>query len=214
MAKVPEKYLQARTDEILIAATECFARKGFRGTSMSHIAAEAGISVGGLYRYFDSKLALFHALTQKSTELNRALWAETEAGAGAADQLHTFVNRYMEMAADPKCRSSLALDIRFRDEALDSRTVRREVEKACLAQLGFVTGLLRSAKGADQDERATQAEGSALVALLAGAGLQILAGVEFDLSSYRKTVLAIVDAWVAGSQRESKAGFRPRKTRT
>jgi AcrR family transcriptional regulator len=40
---------------VLKAAATCFAVKGFHQTSMRDIAAQAKMSLGGIYRYFDSK---------------------------------------------------------------------------------------------------------------------------------------------------------------
>ena len=44
------------------AALRCFARTGFHVTTMDEVAAEAGVSKGTPYLYFDSKVALFRAL--------------------------------------------------------------------------------------------------------------------------------------------------------
>jgi AcrR family transcriptional regulator len=44
---------------ILEGASRAFARSGLQGTSVPDIAAECGISVGLLYRYFGSKLELY-----------------------------------------------------------------------------------------------------------------------------------------------------------
>jgi AcrR family transcriptional regulator len=46
---------EANRAQIVAAARRCFSRDGFHQTSMPDIAAEAGVSVGGTYRYFASK---------------------------------------------------------------------------------------------------------------------------------------------------------------
>lgn len=51
-----------RKEQIIAAAVKVFARRGISGTKMSMIAAEAGISHGLLYHYFDSKDELFTML--------------------------------------------------------------------------------------------------------------------------------------------------------
>ena len=51
-----------RRDEIMAAAKEVFARKGFHATTIADIAKQAGLAYGSIYWYFDSKDELFHAL--------------------------------------------------------------------------------------------------------------------------------------------------------
>jgi TetR/AcrR family transcriptional repressor of uid operon len=54
-----------RRDQILKAAMVCFAKCGFHQTSMHDISAEAGISVGLIYRYFESKEAVISAMAEE-----------------------------------------------------------------------------------------------------------------------------------------------------
>lgn len=63
----PVKHEQKRR-EILDAAERCFARDGFQGASISSICAEAGISPGHLYHYFESKEAIVGAIVEMSLE--------------------------------------------------------------------------------------------------------------------------------------------------
>jgi TetR/AcrR family transcriptional regulator, repressor for uid operon len=60
----PEPTLDRRA-QILDAAIVCFARKGFHLTSMHDISAEAGISVGLIYRYFQNKEAVISAMAER-----------------------------------------------------------------------------------------------------------------------------------------------------
>lgn len=62
MPKIAETEKEARRTHILRAAVRCFARKGFHLTTIDDIAAEAGVSKGAPYVYFDSKVALFQSL--------------------------------------------------------------------------------------------------------------------------------------------------------
>src|SRR6187455_1530443 len=51
-----------RRSQILDAALVCFAKRGFHVASMHDISAEAGISVGLIYRYFQNKEAVISAM--------------------------------------------------------------------------------------------------------------------------------------------------------
>ena len=54
-----------REAQILDAATKVFASKGFRAATTKEIAAEAGVSEGTIYNYFDSKYDLLIAMSQR-----------------------------------------------------------------------------------------------------------------------------------------------------
>lgn len=53
---------QDKVDIILKAALDVFAENGFHASPTSQIAKQAGVGVGTLYRYFESKDALIEAL--------------------------------------------------------------------------------------------------------------------------------------------------------
>ena len=55
---------EARPEEILAAALESFAERGFAATRLEDVAARAGVSKGTLYLYFKSKEELFKAVVR------------------------------------------------------------------------------------------------------------------------------------------------------
>jgi AcrR family transcriptional regulator len=50
--------------QILSAAREVFGTKGYSAARMTDVAETAGLSLGGLYRYFENKTTLFAALVE------------------------------------------------------------------------------------------------------------------------------------------------------
>src|SRR5881396_1907161 len=63
-----------RRSQILDAALVCFAKRGFHQTSMHDISAEAGISVGLIYRYFANKETVISAMADRhKKEINDVL---------------------------------------------------------------------------------------------------------------------------------------------
>src|SRR6476646_5900722 len=65
MSQVPSDPSLDRRSQILEAAIVCFAKRGFHQTSMHDISAEAGISVGLIYRYFANKEAVISAMADR-----------------------------------------------------------------------------------------------------------------------------------------------------
>ena len=63
-----------RKQQIFEAAVACFGRQGYHLTKMDDIAAEAGLSKGSLYWYFDSKKALFIALFREIMGQFEQVW--------------------------------------------------------------------------------------------------------------------------------------------
>lgn len=56
---------RARTEDILRAAREVFAAKGFDGATVAEIASKVGLVEGALYRHFPSKRDLLHAVIER-----------------------------------------------------------------------------------------------------------------------------------------------------
>ena len=68
MPKVLPEYLETRRQQILDAAAACFARGGFHRTTMQDICGEADMSPGAVYRYFQSKEGIIHAMCTRGHE--------------------------------------------------------------------------------------------------------------------------------------------------
>jgi AcrR family transcriptional regulator len=66
--RTPEQFeamRESRRKQIMDAALELFASKGYSNCSISQLAAQAGISKGLMYNYFDSKEALLMAIIEE-----------------------------------------------------------------------------------------------------------------------------------------------------
>lgn len=59
-----------RPDEIVVAALEVFAEKGFAAARLDDIAARAGVSKGAVYLYFATKEDIFRAVVEQGVAPN------------------------------------------------------------------------------------------------------------------------------------------------
>ncbi len=74
---VDEGLWDRRTDEILDAAIELFAERGYNGADTQELAKRVGVGKGTLYRYFPSKECLFLAAADRVMRRLQAYIDET-----------------------------------------------------------------------------------------------------------------------------------------
>jgi AcrR family transcriptional regulator len=80
MRKLDPVKHEKKRQEILEAAKRCFIRSGLKGASTAEICAEAKISPGHLYHYFDSKEAIIAALGEAYLQDTAQRFKETAGG--------------------------------------------------------------------------------------------------------------------------------------
>lgn len=86
---------EERRPQIIEAAIRVFARKGFRKATMPDIAAEAGLSVGGVYWYYKGKDEIVSAILERAFDEDFGALAELlSVDAPAAGRLQSFVAAY------------------------------------------------------------------------------------------------------------------------
>lgn len=118
MPRVTQHYLDTRRREILAAAHRCFAKRGFRDTTMRQIADEAGLTAGALYRYFDDRASLIRALAAWGRAHKRKATEAIDPGAGA-DGLASLVTQLIEsLPATDREDHPVRFDVRIWGEAL------------------------------------------------------------------------------------------------
>ena len=64
MSAVPSDRSQARRQQVLDAAADCFRRRGFHGAGMAEIAKTAGMSPGHIYNLFENKDDIIAAIVE------------------------------------------------------------------------------------------------------------------------------------------------------
>lgn len=136
------KKAEATCARILDAALDLFRRQGFEQTTMRGIAAEAGVSLGSAYYYFESKEDLVMAFYDRAIE---AMTPRMEAALAGADSFEggiaaimnvkfeyfrpnrSFLGALFRHAADPQNRlspfSEATRQIRERDRVYFTRAI-------------------------------------------------------------------------------------------
>jgi AcrR family transcriptional regulator len=186
--KVSDEHRENRRRQIQDAALRSFARKGFRGTSMSDIIAESGMSAGAIYGHYRSKSELAAAVAGRI--FDRIDPSAPSGTDGDGNPLHPvdFAARILTGVAgeaiDP------ALPIQVWGEATFDEDVRaifdavyRRLRSRVELQIALWLEKVRGHSAADAASRAGVL-GVLLVGLMQGAVLQRALADDFDPKSY------------------------------
>lgn len=137
-----------RLAEILDYATEVFADKGYEGASMRDLSRLSGISLAGLYYYFESKEKLLYIIQQHtfSTIVDR-LRERLAASSDPEERIRIFVQNHVEYSvAKQKAMKVLSHedDVLKNSYGAELATIKREYYRICV---GLVEALV-NAEGA------------------------------------------------------------------
>ena len=88
-----------RKEEILHAAVEIFAKKGFKATKVSDIASKADLSYGLIYHYFESKESIFIELLDYALEVSLGVFKLASNSKGSPeDKLKNIIHMIIPRA--------------------------------------------------------------------------------------------------------------------
>ncbi len=191
-----------RRTALMRAATACFARKGYRATSMRDICKEAGVSIGGLYCHFASKEEILISIAEQPhgeidetfAQARRAVEDGRPAQAASCDVLRTMLS-FLEREGG---RDMLHGDIAIMGEAVTMPSVRTLLARTDRRHMEKFAALL----GADLAPEDAETQAQLLVAALYG--LMVL-------SAYHETFdpRACIDALEGLFATSQKRGTHP-----
>jgi TetR/AcrR family transcriptional regulator, cholesterol catabolism regulator len=86
-----------RLAEILAHATEVFCKKGYEGASMRDLSRESGMSLAGLYYYFESKERLLYLIQKHTfTTIVRRLKTRLQGVSDTEERIRIFILNHLE----------------------------------------------------------------------------------------------------------------------
>lgn len=96
--KAPRRRSVTR-ERLLRTADACFLARGFHGSSVEWLAAQAGYTTGAIYSNFRDKTGLFLAVLERRTQDNLDSW---QAAASSPDPERTVATSLEQMLKDEK----------------------------------------------------------------------------------------------------------------
>ena len=146
--------------EILAAARESFAHKGFAGTTIRAVAAAAGVDAALVHHYFGSKDDLFIAALEIKVDPRAVVPAVFEHGLdGAAERL---LRLFLSVWDDPEARLPLVAVVRSSLGQEGPVNLLRE------AMFRIVFGPLREVLPAEEADRRAQLVATQVLGLIVG----------------------------------------------
>ncbi len=102
MPKVSERYIEKKKEEIRDAAFRVFQRKPLYEMTMLDVITEAGLSRGGIYKYYDNVDQVIVAMVNQVTTQNELvqkidqILAKTRCSKNAIEELLVFLGKYIQ----------------------------------------------------------------------------------------------------------------------
>jgi TetR/AcrR family transcriptional regulator, repressor for uid operon len=180
-----------RREQILGAARSCFANAGFKATTVDDIAAEAGVSVGLLYRIFASKTAIIEAIILEQVEAQIAqafdlISTSPKSGIDRAKVLKSFEGASLDF-------QQLALTFEIAAEACRNQKLREFMQSR---RADLYANLMDRLIASGMDRKTAEekfAELDLVGAIGSGAVIQGLASPKMSVSQTVKAVFKSLD---------------------
>lgn len=186
MPKISQARKDARREQILSASMRLFARQGFHRTTMPEICAEAGLSTGAVYSYYDGKEAIVAALVEAGRQGTAELAADAGRQGSPAARLEALLRELQRPGRDVLNQ----VDVRWLAEAIGDPRMR----ESYLASHAELVTLLVTLLGADAGAEGTPPEAAAELIAAVMVGLQVRMAIvpEADISPALEALLGLL----------------------
>ncbi len=183
-------------------AIDCFARYGYRATSIARIAAAAGLTKGAIYYHFkDKEELLFEAVADRLSQFERSVTAEILPLADAVTALQQTIRVCLEHATKSNHRRFM---VTLMVEAVDTNARLSEQFRAMMHRFrGFIREIIEfgQRQGAFRGEVDGATAASVFAGAVMGAEIQYYQDPEsFDLEG---TLAAFLDQYLGSLRRVS-----------
>src|SRR3984957_15987956 len=140
----PATRFDRRLSEILIHATDVFCDKGYEGASMRDLSRASGMSLAGLYYYFESKKPLLFLIQKHTfTTIVQRLKSRLEGVSDPEQQVRIFILNHLEyFLANPASMKVLSHEAEALKNGFASEVaaIKREYYRICVGLLDELKG--------------------------------------------------------------------------
>lgn len=198
MRKLDPAKHEAKRQQILQAAMACFTRRGFHQTRTAEICAEAGMSPGNLFHYFDSKDAIIEALIEEERREGAAIIDRLRRADDLLEGLYELIDTTLATLADP---TEAKLSIEIAAEAMRNPRIATLFERSDLESREELTEILASAAASGQIDPGLDLPSPSgwLIALFDGMITRAAIDPAFDVQAQTPTLRLLVSRFLRPS---------------
>jgi AcrR family transcriptional regulator len=200
MPKVTEAHSAARRQQIIDAAYRCFARKGFHQATMRDIYAEANLSPGAVYHYFDSKDAIIQASFEFDYQRSLDLLDAAIASDDPLTALHELLDFFFHGLEGAAALGASRVNVQGWGEALVNPPLLETIRRVLDHYVDALSQIIRRAQEFGQIDRSVdpRSVGRMLLSLYYGLELQKALDAEVEVDTYATAIKTLL---LSASQR-------------
>lgn len=194
MPRVTEAHSAARRQEIIDAAYRCFARKGFHQTTMREIYAEANLSPGAIYHYFDSKDAIIRASFEFDSQRGMALFEAAMVRDDPIRAIHELIDFFFKGLESAAALSAPRVNVQGWGEALVNPPLQNALQKIFEQNLEALKQIINTAQARGEIDPALNSSAVArmVLSLYYGLELQLALYGKVDVEQYATAVKTLL----------------------
>ncbi|TAJ19439.1 MAG: TetR/AcrR family transcriptional regulator [Dehalococcoidia bacterium] len=175
MAKVPDRYLEERRQEILSAAARAFIEKGYSATTMQEVATACDLAPGTLYRYFPGKADLIAAVVGECMGSYHDVMAEVTDEAPTPGEGFRMLGEHVAAGLpQPGWQDDCTLRLESYLASRRDEVLRERLEGPLRETISDLAGIIRAAQASGEADPDVDADALALLLHSAVAGLSAL----------------------------------------
>ncbi len=139
--KMPQEHRDFRRQQILEAAWECFAEKGYQETTIRDIAERMNLSTGIIYSYFKGKDELLEAIHACSMDNKKKIADKIRQKDTAKEAINELFAQFVKNYPMKELKKGVRADIRLWSEAVK----RKNLRKIFISQYNYVQKIITQA---------------------------------------------------------------------
>jgi AcrR family transcriptional regulator len=194
MPKVTKEHGEARRRQIVDAAYQCFARKGFHQTTMRDIYEQAGLSPGAVYHYFAGKDEIIEASFDLDYRRSVDLFDVARRGDDPLKALNDLIEFFFRGLAAAATLGAGRVNVQGWGEALVNPRLLETVRRVFGSYIGALMPVVSRAQAAGQIDSSLDplSVSQLLLSLYYGLELQKAIDPGLDVDKYTTAAKALL----------------------